>query len=495
MSWSDPAQNIDCNKNNGLTRPHERVLGTIHGIGDGGIRKMKLNVKTCLVVFTTIGIFISTPVFSEDKAVDENPLYMGWAVTDITPPEPVALVGQLYKRISKGVRDPLTATVLALETRSENGEREQAIMISCDVISIEKVVQEKVQAAIENKLPDFDSAKLFLNATHTHTGPGFADSTFKGLYDVSDDEGVWKPSQYAEFFVERVSEAVVRAWESRKPAGVGWALGHAVVGINRRAHFFDGTTVMYGKTDQDTFQNIEGYEDHGVDMLFFWDENKKLTGMVINLACTSQETENLEEVSADFWHEVRAVIHKKYGRDVFVFPQCSAAGDQSPHLLYRKDAEALMLERRGLTRRQEIARRIANAIDDVFPYADKDVKNKIVFKHTIGKIDLPTEPESKQPFYETDSVQPIEIHVLRLGDVAIATNPFELYLDYGVRIEARSPALLTFLVQLSCQNGGYLPTEKAVQGGGYSADKYIVGPGGGQILVNETVRLIKELWQ
>ena len=43
----------------------------------------------------------------------------------------------------------------------------------------------------------------------------------------------------------------------------------------------------------------------------------------------------------------------------------------------------------------------------------------------------------------------MELHVLRLGDVAIATNPFELFLDYGVQIEARSPAMQTFLIQLA----------------------------------------------
>jgi hypothetical protein len=49
-------------------------------------------------------------------------------------------------------------------------------------------------------------------------------------------------------------------------------------------------------------------------------------------------------------------------------------------------------------------------------------------------------------------------------------------------------------VQTACQHVGYLPTIKAVKGGGYSADKFIVGPEGGQVLVNETARLIKEMW-
>jgi len=109
-------------------------------------------------------------------------------------------------------------------------------------------------------------------------------------------------------------------------------------------------------------------------------------------------------------------------------------------------------------------------------------------------VNLPPAESSVAPFYTIDTISPVELHVLRLGDIAMATNPFELYLDYGIRMKARSPALLTFLVQLSSQHCGYLPTEKAVQGGGYSADKYIVGPEGGQVLVNETLRQIQALW-
>jgi len=44
---------------------------------------------------------------------------------------------------------------------------------------------------------------------------------------------------------------------------------------------------------------------------------------------------------------------------------------------------------------------------------------------------------------------PVEIHVIRLGDMAIATNRFELYLDFGIRIKARSKAVQTFVVQLA----------------------------------------------
>jgi hypothetical protein len=89
----------------------------------------------------------------------------------------------------------------------------------------------------------------------------------------------------------------------------------------------------------------------------------------------------------------------------------------------------------------------------------------------------------------------IELHVMRLGDVAICTNPFELFSDFGIQIKARSRALQTFVIQLA-GSGGYVPTERAVRGGGYSAivENNVVGPKGGQILVDRTVDRINGLW-
>jgi hypothetical protein len=420
-------------------------------------------------------------------------LAVGWSTTDITPPKPVALVGQLHKRISTGVRDPLTATVLALESAAGD-KSEQAILVSCDLLFILRDTQKRVQEKIKAELPEFDSSKLFMNATHTHTGPGLADSTFKGLYDVSQDAGVMKASEYAEFLVGRISEAAVKAWKSRQPGSMGWAVGQAAVSYNRRAQFRDGSSAMYGNTQSPDFTYLEGSEDHSANMLFFWNADTKWTGVVINIACPSQETEHLNEVSADFWHDVRQELWKRHGRGMFVFPQCAPAGDLSPHAIYRKAVEQVMDQRRGLSRRQEIARRIVNAIDDTLPIAEAGRNSRLVFRHTVATANLPEQPPDVAPFYETDSVQPMEFHVLRLGEVAMATSPFELYLDYGIRIQVRSPAVQTMLVQLCGAASGYLPSARGVQGGGYSADKFLVGPDGGQLLVEETLRQLKALF-
>ena len=421
-----------------------------------------------------------------------QPLLVGWATVDITPPGPIALVGQLHKRISTGVRDPITATVLVLEERGATGV-EQAAMISCDLISSPHAIQQWLQERVKTLVPELDAGKLFVNATHTHTAPGLLDGKFKDLYDVSKDPGVMKASEYAELFVDRVSRAVAQAWRERKPGSVSWAVSQAVVGYNRRAHYANGSTVMYGDTTKPEFQCVEAGEDHSVDVLCFWGPARKLTGLVVNVACPAQETEQLYEVSADFWHDVRAELHRRHGPDIFVLPQCAPAGDQSPHLIYRKAAEQVMDQRRSLSRRKEIARRIANAVDERAGCRRRGERTPI-FRHTVARIDLPERNPPAPPFYETDPVHPAEVHVLRLGDVAIATNPFELYVEYGARIEARSRAPLTMLVQLSSGDSGYLPTDRAVQGGGYSADRFLVGPEGAKVLVDETVKRINELW-
>ena len=108
----------------------------------------------------------------------------------------------------------------------------------------------------------------------------------------------------------------------------------------------------------------------------------------------------------------------------------------------------------------------------------------------------PMEAVLKQYYtQDTDTVYKMELHGIRLGDVAFTTNPFELFTDYGSMITGRSKAKQTFIIQLCGDTGGYLPTERALPGGGYSAMATHIGPVGGEVLVTETVNLINSLFE
>ena len=93
---------------------------------------------------------------------------------------------------------------------------------------------------------------------------------------------------------------------------------------------------------------------------------------------------------------------------------------------------------------------------------------------------------------DQDTVYRMELHAIRLGDAAFVTNPFELFTDYGLSITGRSKARQTFIIQLCGDTEGYLPTERALSRGGYSAMANHIGPAGGLVLVNETVNLMWE---
>lgn len=474
-------------------------------------------------------------------------LLVGWAQRDITPHLPTVLYGQFHARIATEIHDPLLVTALAL---SDGSCGDCVVMVSTDRCSIPESIRERCRAAISERISDLPPEKVILNATHTHTAPWILAETFP-----PQAEGEMTACEYADLFVERVAEATAAAWQARKPGAVGWGMGHAVVGHNRRVSYFtpaergtgpqpvartcDGMTRMYGNTNDAGFSHIEGYEDHSVDMFFTWDENDELQGVVINLACPAQEVEAACYVSADFWHDVRVELRRRHGEHLFVMAQCSAAGDQSPHLLLHKRAEERMLALRGISRRQELGRRIANAVDDVLEQARREVHTRVPLRHRFVRIPLErwmvteeevataraelAQLEKQQPGdaheassrhvcmrrcqrlierFEDQKTHPHlieEVHVVRLGDIAFATNRFELYLDYGERIKARSPALQTFVVQLAAggaHKGSYLAPERSVGGGSFGVGAFCseISPEGGRQLVEHTVQVLNELW-
>jgi len=477
-----------------------------------------------------IGFFINILLLPQAGFAAE--FLVGTAEVDITPAEPVAVSGQFHLRIAKTVETPITANVIALESREKDSSLDAAIMVSCDLLYIPIEVLELIRKAVQARLPDLDTSKIFLNGTHTHTAPVL----LLDKYPIP-KVGVIQVEQYRTFLAKRVADAIVRAWERRSSGSVTWGLSHAVVAYNRRAVYADGSAQMYGKTDIPEFRNLEGYEDHDVNTLFFWNDSGRLTGAVVNVSCPSQEVESRSAVNADFWHPVRKALKARYGEQLCILAWTGASGDQSPHLMYRKEADERMRKLRGFDRLDEIARRIVNAVNEAYEAVKNNRYSDVRLIHKVETIRLPMRPVTEAEYAEaketvekaaaqikqnpeaatneyrrmkwykvtverfqrqkTDPkpMYEMELHVLRLGDTAICTNSFELFTDYGIRMKARSKAVQTFVVQL-VGPGTYLPTDKAIRGGHYSAVVHssLVGPEGGNVLVEKTVNIINSLW-
>jgi hypothetical protein len=316
-------------------------------------------------------------------------------------------------------------------------------------------------------------------------------------------------------------------------------------------HGVNGHAMMYGNTNDDNFSHYEAGADHFANLLYTFDPVGKLTGAIVNIPCPSQNSEHEHKLSADYWHDVRLAIRKRHG-DIFLLPQCAAGGDLSPRVLHYKQAQARRFKLKygatqtELAARKDIAERIAVAFDEVLGWAGQDIKTALPLSHVVTTVDLSRRLISDEEYayakqgldelnqrsfktdgspkenlhansilvasrnrfirilnrYELQKTQPklpMELHVLRIGDIAFASNRFELYMDFQHRMQARSPFEQTFVVQLAGQpgddGGTYLCTERGAWGRGYSASMFcnVVSPQGGQELVEETVKLLKQL--
>jgi hypothetical protein len=442
---------------------------------------------------------------------------VGTATRDITPTRPALIQGQKRARVGHSALDPITVTAWAVGDADSH-----AILVSCDLAIPSNGLYATVRRRLAERLPEITPEAVIITATHTHTSLVLED----GFY-VHPGGDVMTPVECEAWVADQIVDAVVEAWSSRRERVLGRAFGHAVVGHNRYAVYANGEAQMYGKTRREDFDHIGGYEDHGLDMVFTWEPDGRLSGLMLVVPCPSQVDEHLEEFSADYWHEVRAELRRRLGDDLSVLGLCGAAGDQSPHFLLYGDQEREMRERRGISEREEIAQRVSDAVDRALAGVSPDQPLADELVHLWRHLDLPprrisrkerdwSEAALKEAIDKGDTeswwptrlrnvvevfdglrkAEPVasEIHVLRIGDLVLATNPFELFLDYGLRIKARSPARQTLVVQLAGRNM-YLPTRRAVEAGSYGALPVVtpVGPEGGAELVEVTLSLIAEI--
>ena len=59
------------------------------------------------------------------------------------------------------------------------------------------------------------------------------------------------------------------------------------------------------------------------------------------------------------------------------------------------------------------------------------------------------------------------LQTIRIGDLGIASVPFEAFVEIGLDIRKQSPFGTTFTIELANGHNGYLPTPKQTEWGGY----------------------------
>ena len=482
-----------------------------------------------------------------------EPLSIGWSEMDITPPftKRVPLAGQYYQRLADPA-NPVHSRLKVVAVAMQQGG-EAFIEAAIDNVTVWEPWTKRVRARVHERVPEIAPERLFINCIHTHSAPRIRPAGTPAAAKMEREQpDVWGPNEYADFALERVAEACVAAWKARQPGRVRRAFGAARIGHCRLALYADGSSEMYGDTRRSDFvQMLEG-EDDGVGMLFTVDARGRTTGVIANVACPSQVMESTHQISSDFAGAARERLKKAFGEDFRMLYQIGAAGCQSPRDLVRRgrngehdgwhadtcamlgerlatcimEAEAgavempsvlrhacvrLELPRRRVTAAQVAeAKRVIAALDE--KTSEKEERDRFleVVRANEAK-DGPGPYDDKNMAYVTYQINkaivargkdqderpnlPIEMHVVRIGDVAFVSNPFELYLAYGQSIKARSAAKQTFIVE-KCGSQGYVPTPAAENARGYGGgvNNGEIGHEGAYMYCDEAVSHIGRLF-
>ena len=217
---------------------------------------------------------------------------MGWAEVDITPAKgtKIGLAGQFFERITDEVESKITVTAFALESGAD-----KMVICSCDLVAVDHNMHNLVKAKVEKIHPELKD-KIITNAIHTHTSyvykrtfidPNSSLSVLQkmlpegmGYKPLVSTEKMLDPEIALNFLVDKISEAIVKAWETRADGYYANAFGRAVVGMNRRVCYDDGSAKMWGDVNLANFEELEAGNDSGIEIIYTFDKNKELNGVI-----------------------------------------------------------------------------------------------------------------------------------------------------------------------------------------------------------------------
>jgi neutral ceramidase len=427
-------------------------------------------------------------------------MLVGTAWEDITPAQPMPLMGQMYERIATYTRDPLTVNAVVFDDGSTT-----VTVVSADVCFVPPELTLEIQQICASRF-GLDANTIVIAATHTHVAP------------LTTDRFIGEPeADFVVTFRDATVWAIENALSNREECTLFAGSGYLTeMGWNRRGMRRDGSCHMYWGSWKEDYVGLEGPRDPEVGVIYARRADDSVKVVIPSFATHPNCLEHGTFYSADLPGEVRRVLRGVLGNDVGVVYLTGAAGNTAPSIMennpeqkqpWRNETGVI---RSGWYLGGEILKVMAAAVNPMPEprVLHEHIQLDIPMREWDSWLDPSEYGSGMREFFENSRAAwprlmaesnpvPVRINVIRIGDAAICFNPSEFFSEFGLAIKANSPARVTLIAELSDGYCGYVPTPEAIRHGGYSAASAIhtrLVPEAGWIMVESTQTLLDKVF-
>ena len=399
----------------------------------------------------------------------------GAATTDITPERPLPNYNNSLCQPDTGA-SPLCCHAVVFD----DGETAGAI-VAIDATFADRTLLLAIRDECEQTV-GVPGPNILVGATHTHAAPASCPSFLSGaLPDPA----------FVDVLIDQAAAAVNTANDQMQPALIRPATC-AAPGYerNRRLLRPNGCVVMLGADNADDRYPATGPIDEQMQLLAFTSTDGTPFAIVVNYACHNNCVSGIYH--ADIGGCIGDALRERYGGNLvtpFLEAPCADTIWQGPP--------------GGPDRGDELARLIGKVastkIQAALAAAQPAPIDRVVIRSTLQ--DYPDRPWEDSTFCRDDcrgssaemrtqqrhrydpeeaaviargaTTCAIELTGISFGDVAIVTNPAELFVEFGIEIKERSPFAVTLVSELTNGYCGYVGPEIAFDQGGYEVQRTV----------------------
>ena len=456
-------------------------------------------------------------------------LRVGMAEVDITPPVGFPMAGYYHERLAEGTIDSLKAKAIVFREGDTSGA-----LVVCDLIGIATDLSREVrrQASEKTGIP---ASNIVIAATHSHTAPDYMKELW--LYLGKEKQEPLR-AEYIEKLISGPVDAIVRADQDAGnfTLATGAALQPIPVAFNRRFVMRDGSVQTWQALSNPNVVRAAGPIDPRIELLAVRNtDDGKVRGVLSNFAL-HLDTVGGMRWSADYPFFIERTLRENYGADVISIFGTGCCGDinhSDPSTPTRNKVDFIgesigtsicqqfeTLSPLKNSRLHVMSQRVELPLEDVTqPEVERAIEIVSLAKQggKVAFLDHVTSYKQlildqflhSQPFAETSrhitwglsrslagigEKLPVDVTVMTIGDdLAIVTLPGEVFVELGLAIKQASPFRTTIIIELSnAVETIYVPHRAAYAGGSYEVTNSALQPGGGEMLVEAAIKLLRE---